>query len=37
LADLKVPEEIALLEMLPKGISGKIDRAALKQSQLLVA
>jgi acyl-coenzyme A synthetase/AMP-(fatty) acid ligase len=34
LADLKVPEEIVFLEKLPKGISGKIDRAALKQLQV---
>ena len=34
LADLKVPEKILFLEKLPKGISGKIQRAALKQLQL---
>jgi long-chain acyl-CoA synthetase len=33
LADLKVPEQIVFLETLPKGISGKIQRAALKQLQ----
>jgi long-chain acyl-CoA synthetase len=37
LADLKVPEEIVFLEKLPKGISGKIQRSALKQSQLAAA
>ncbi|HYZ85598.1 MAG TPA: AMP-binding protein [Bryobacteraceae bacterium] len=37
LVDLKVPEEILFLEKLPKGISGKIDRAALKQLQLAPA
>jgi acyl-coenzyme A synthetase/AMP-(fatty) acid ligase len=31
LADLKVPEKILFLEKLPKGINGKIQRAALKQ------
>ena len=34
LADLKVPEKIVFLEKLPKGISGKIQRAELKQLQL---
>jgi long-chain acyl-CoA synthetase len=37
LADLKVPEKILFLEKLPKGISGKIQRAALKQLQLAAA
>jgi long-chain acyl-CoA synthetase len=37
LADLKVPEKIVFLEKLPKGISGKIQRAALKQLQLAAA
>ena len=37
LADLKVPEKIVFLEKLPKGITGKIDRAALKQMQLAAA
>jgi long-chain acyl-CoA synthetase len=37
LADLKVPERILFLEKLPKGISGKIQRAALKQLQLAAA
>jgi long-chain acyl-CoA synthetase len=37
LADLKVPEEIVFLEKLPKGISGKIQRTALKQLQLAAA
>jgi acyl-coenzyme A synthetase/AMP-(fatty) acid ligase len=33
--DLKVPEEIVFLEKLPKGISGKINRSALKDLQLV--
>ena len=37
LADLKVPEHILFLEKLPKGISGKVHRAALKQMQLVAA
>ena len=37
LADLKVPEKIVFLKKLPKGISGKIQRSALKQSQLAAA
>jgi long-chain acyl-CoA synthetase len=37
LADLKVPEKILFMEKLPKGISGKIQRAALKQLQLAAA
>jgi acyl-coenzyme A synthetase/AMP-(fatty) acid ligase len=37
LADLKVPEKILFLEKLPKGISGKIQRAVLKQLQLAAA
>ena len=37
LADLKVPEHILFLEKLPKGISGKVNRAALKQMQLAAA
>jgi acyl-CoA synthetase (AMP-forming)/AMP-acid ligase II len=37
LADLKVPEKILFLEKLPKGMSGKIHRAALKQMQLVAA
>lgn len=31
LADVKVPEEILLLEKLPEGVSGKINRTALKE------
>jgi long-chain acyl-CoA synthetase len=37
LADLKVPETIVFLEKLPKGITGKIQRAALKQLQSAAA
>jgi long-chain acyl-CoA synthetase len=37
LADLKVPGEIVFLEKLPKGISGKINRSALKELQLAAA
>ena len=37
LADLKVPEKIVFLEKLPKGISGKVHRAALKQLELAAA
>ena len=37
LADLKVPEHISFLEKLPKGISGKVHRASLKQMQLAAA
>jgi long-chain acyl-CoA synthetase len=37
LADLKVPESIVFLEKLPKGISGKIQRPALKQMEVAVA
>jgi long-chain acyl-CoA synthetase len=37
LADLKVPERILFLEKLPKGVSGKIQRAALKQLELAAA
>jgi long-chain acyl-CoA synthetase len=37
LADLKVPEKVLFLEKLPKGISGKIQRSALKQLQLVAA
>ena len=31
LADLKLPDKIVFLEKLPKGISGKIQRTALKE------
>jgi long-chain acyl-CoA synthetase len=34
LADLKAPEKILFLERLPQGLSGKIQRAALRQLQL---
>jgi long-chain acyl-CoA synthetase len=37
LADLKVPEKILFLEKLPKGISGKIQREALKELELVAA
>jgi acyl-coenzyme A synthetase/AMP-(fatty) acid ligase len=37
LTDLKVPEKIVFLEKLPKGISGKVHRAALKQMELVAA
>jgi long-chain acyl-CoA synthetase len=37
LADLKVPEKILFLGRLPKGLSGKIQRTALKQLQLVAA
>jgi long-chain acyl-CoA synthetase len=37
LLDLKVPGEIVFLEKLPKGISGKINRSALKELQLVAA
>jgi long-chain acyl-CoA synthetase len=37
LADLKVPEQIFFLEKLPKGISGKIQRGALKELRLAAA
>jgi long-chain acyl-CoA synthetase len=37
LADLKVPERVLFLEKLPKGISGKIQRTALKQLLLAAA
>ena len=37
LADLKVPDKIVFLEHLPKGISGKIQRAALKELQIVAA
>jgi long-chain acyl-CoA synthetase len=37
LLDLKVPGEIVFLEKLPKGISGKINRSALKDLQLVAA
>ena len=31
LADIKVPEKIVFLKSLPKGITGKIQRRALKE------
>jgi acyl-coenzyme A synthetase/AMP-(fatty) acid ligase len=34
---IMVPERILFLKKLPKGISGKIQRAALKQLQLKAA
>jgi acyl-CoA synthetase (AMP-forming)/AMP-acid ligase II len=37
LADLKVPDEIMFLEKLPKGISGKIQRTALKEFEIVAA
>jgi acyl-coenzyme A synthetase/AMP-(fatty) acid ligase len=37
LADLKVPDKIVLLEKLPKGISSKIQRTALKESEIVAA
>ena len=37
LVDLKVPEEIVFLKTLPKGISGKINRSALKDLRLVAA
>ena len=37
LADLKVPDQIVFLERLPKGISGKIQRTALKEFEIVAA
>jgi long-chain acyl-CoA synthetase len=37
LVDLKVPGEIVFLEKLPKGISGKVNRSALKDLPLVAA
>ena len=37
LADLKVPDKIVFLEKLPKGISGKIQRTALKEFEIVAA
>jgi acyl-coenzyme A synthetase/AMP-(fatty) acid ligase len=34
LADIKVPEKILFLETLPKGITGKVQRRALKEVAL---
>ena len=34
LADYKVPEQIAFLRELPKGITGKVQRRALKETAL---
>jgi acyl-coenzyme A synthetase/AMP-(fatty) acid ligase len=36
-ADLKVPDKIVFLEKLPKGISGKIQRTALKEFEIVAA
>jgi acyl-coenzyme A synthetase/AMP-(fatty) acid ligase len=36
LVDLKVPGEIVFLEKLPKGISGKVNRSALKELPLVL-
>ena len=37
LADLKLPDKIVFLEKLPKGISGKIQRTALKEFEIVAA
>jgi acyl-coenzyme A synthetase/AMP-(fatty) acid ligase len=37
LGDLKVPDKIVFLEKLPKGISGKIQRTALKEFEIVAA
>ena len=37
LADLKVPDKIVFLEKLPKGISGEIQRTALKEFEIVAA
>jgi long-chain acyl-CoA synthetase len=37
LADLKVPDKIVFLDKLPKGISGKIQRSALKELEMMAA
>ena len=37
LADLKVPDKIVFLDKLPKDISGKIQRSALKELEMVAA
>jgi len=37
LADLKLPDKIVSLAKLPKGISGKIQRTALKEFEIVAA
>ena len=37
LADLKLPDKIVFLAKLPKGISGKIQRTALKEFEIVAA
>ena len=37
LANLKLPDKIVFLEKLPKGISGKIQRTALKEFEIVAA
>jgi hypothetical protein len=37
LADLKLPDKIVFSEKVPKGISGKIQRTALKEFEIVAA
>jgi non-ribosomal peptide synthetase component E (peptide arylation enzyme) len=37
LADFKIPEKISFLDDLPKGITGKVQRRALKETPSVMA